>query len=168
MNGSPGPRWENQAALGAVTPKAGAEGLWGGCLTRGFTRSFPVTVNMMERPKGVHTVVGGEAEQEVPLHPALPHTPRRILEASAMNHGPSSPPLHGAPPGPHGDTTYTAEAGRQKARCRSRGRADNIPKDLRRQWDQASCTRDPLFHSVPGSDPGAERAQCTPAAPTIE
>lgn len=134
------------AALGQSPPKLGQRDL-GEHLTRGFTSSFPVTLNMMERPKGVHTVVGGDTEKEVPCHPSPPHTPRRILEASANESRPLQTPP-GAPPGPHGDTTYTAEAGRQKERCRNRGRADNIPRDLWRQWDQAGGTRDPIPCSI--------------------
>lgn len=121
-----------------------------------------MTVNMMERPKGVHTVGGGEAEQEVPHHPT-PLQPQKDPGGFSHKPWPLQTPF---PPGSHGDTTHTAEAGRRKARCRSRGRADNIPRDLQRQQDQASGTRDPLIHS--GSDPRAGRAQHTPEAPTME
>lgn len=43
-------------------------------LTQGFTSSCPVTVNMVERPKGVHTAGRGEDERGDPasypsLHP---------------------------------------------------------------------------------------------------
>jgi len=48
-------------------------------LTWGFTSSFPVTANMVERPKGVQTAAGGEAEQGVPQHPTPPCAPRRVL-----------------------------------------------------------------------------------------
>lgn len=34
-----------------------------------------MTVNMVERPKGVHTAVGGKAEQGVSWYSSPPHTP---------------------------------------------------------------------------------------------
>lgn len=42
-------------ALGTQRPQPMAVGPRRGQLTRGFTSSFPVTVNMVERPNGVHT-----------------------------------------------------------------------------------------------------------------
>lgn len=76
MGGSewhPLPGTGDQAALGTVKPPG-----WGH-LTWGFTSSFPVTVNMVERPKGVHTAAGGEAEQGVPQRPTPPCAPTRVL-----------------------------------------------------------------------------------------
>lgn len=49
--GGPG----SPTAQGHQDPRRGLMG-GGWHLTRGFTNSFPVTVNMVERPNGVHTV----------------------------------------------------------------------------------------------------------------
>lgn len=76
VNGTSCPGWEGEeAAPGSARPLAAAVGPGGGHLTRGFTSSFPVTVNMVERPKGVHTAAGGEAKQGVPSILPLPMPP---------------------------------------------------------------------------------------------
>lgn len=114
-----------------------------------------MTPNMMERPKGVHT---GREER---LNRRCPH-PRE--DPGGFNHEPRplQTPFSQSTTGISGDTTYAAEEGPQKARCRSRGRADNIPRDLQRQQDRAGGTGDPLLLSVPGWDPGAGTAQQHP------
>lgn len=79
MNGTPCPGRETRQPQGQQAPRLGQQDQ-GEHLTRGFTSSFPVTVNMVERPKGVHTAVGGEAKQGVSQHPTQPRTPRRVLD----------------------------------------------------------------------------------------
>lgn len=182
---TPVARVGDQAALGTAPPRLGQQHL-----TRGFTSSFPVTVNMVERPKGVHTVGGGEADRGVPQHPAPPHAPRRVLNgdgASALHHNSSRPRRRwqgaaSAPAGHPGGTcsqrrtglrgqgatgggprTHAAAAAPRRARCRSRGRAGSIPRGLRRHRGQAGGTGHPSSPSAP--QPGPCQSQESPSTP---
>lgn len=62
----------------------------------GFHQQLPSDSEHGGEAKGGAHCVGGEAEQEVSHHPTPSHSLRRILEASAMSHGPSRPHLDGA------------------------------------------------------------------------
>lgn len=81
-------------ALGTPRPQPVAVGPRRGQLTRGFTSSFPVTVNMVERPNGVHTV--GESRgvklTTFPRGTSRPPLPWLGLLTSQHSHSRSSTP----------------------------------------------------------------------------